>query len=321
MPGNYSVDTALTDARETDIVIPIMGATGAGKSSFINALLDYFGIVKHFEVGSALASCTSDLESVVIEGQTNNWKRIRGHRIVIVDTPGFDDTYAGDFEILQRIARWLEESYRKKTVLGGVIYLHNISQNRFTGTARRNLEIFNHLCGESALDKVVLVTSHWGTAPDQIFDKREEELKKRYWNTMMDGGTRVERLVAGEEQASAWNIFHSILERVETRAIQQIRPEGLQIQRELVNERKLLPQTHAARELRAQLEQMVEAQTQIQALKADAAAGNAEAMAQLEEQEAKVKQMAQQIENLKVPFPMRLVQWMKLVVGRWIWVG
>ncbi|KAJ2932710.1 hypothetical protein H1R20_g4379, partial [Candolleomyces eurysporus] len=110
MPGSYSADTALTDARETDIVIPIMGATGAGKSSFINALLDYFGIVKRFEVGSALASCTSDLESVVIEGQTNNWKRIRGHRIVIVDTPGFDDTYAGDFEILQRIARWLEES-------------------------------------------------------------------------------------------------------------------------------------------------------------------------------------------------------------------
>ncbi|KAJ2936362.1 hypothetical protein H1R20_g732, partial [Candolleomyces eurysporus] len=305
MPGNYSADTALTDARETDIVIPIMGATGAGKSSFINALLDYFGIVKRFEVGSALASCTSDLESVVIEGQTNNWKRIRGHRIVLST----------------RLALTTQESYRKKTVLGGVIYLHNISQNRFTGTARRNLEIFNHLCGESALDKVVLVTSHWGTAPDQIFDKREEELKKRYWNTMMDGGTRVERLVAGEEQASAWNIVHSILERLETRAIQQIRPEGLQIQRELVNERKLLPQTHAARELRAQLEQMVEAQTKIQALKADTAAGNAEAMAQLEEQEAKVKQMAQQIENLKVPFPMRLVQWMKLVVGRWIRVG
>ncbi|KAJ2934667.1 hypothetical protein H1R20_g2459, partial [Candolleomyces eurysporus] len=305
MPGNHSADTALIDAQETDIVIPIMGVTGAGKSS----------------VGSALSSCTSDIESVVVEGQTNNWRRIGGHRIVIVDTPGFDDTYITDSEILRRIARWLEESYRKKTILGGVIYLHNISHNRFTGTARRNLEIFKHLCGESALDKVVLVTSHWGTAPDQNFDKREEELKKRYWNTMMDGGARVERLVAGEERVSAWEIVHSILEGVETRAIQQIKPEGLQIQRELVNQRKLLPQTHAARELRAQLEQMIEAQTQMKALEGDATAGNAEAMAQLEEQEAKVKQMPQQIENLKVPFPMRLVQWMKLVVGRWISVG
>ncbi|KAJ2921752.1 hypothetical protein H1R20_g15334, partial [Candolleomyces eurysporus] len=318
MPGNYSADTALTDARETDIVIPIMGVTGAGKSSFINTLLDHFGIVKRFEVGSALASCTSQLESVVIEGQTNNWRRIRGHRIIIVDTPGFDNTYAECFETLQQIARWLEESYRKKMVLGGVIYLHDISQTRLTGTARGDLEIFNRLCGESALDKVVLVTSHWGTAPEQNFDKREEELKKRYWNTMMDGGARVERLVAGEEQASAWKIVHSILERVETRAIQQIRSEGLQIQRELVDQRKLLPQTHAALELRAHFEQMIEAQTRMQALKA---AGSAEAMAQLEEHEAKVKQMAQQIENMKAPFPMRLVQWIKLVVGRWIWAG
>ncbi|KAJ2932714.1 hypothetical protein H1R20_g4381, partial [Candolleomyces eurysporus] len=110
MPGNYSADTALTDARETDIVIPIMGTTGAGKSSFINSLLRQVGNRRRFEVGSALASCTNHLESVVIEGQTNNWKRIRGHRIVIVDTPGFDDTYTGDYETLQRIARWLEES-------------------------------------------------------------------------------------------------------------------------------------------------------------------------------------------------------------------
>ena len=136
---------------------------------------------------------------------------------------------------------------------------------------------------------------------------------------MMDGGARVERLVAGEEQASAWKIVHSILERVETRAIQQIGPEGLQIQRELVDQRKFLPQTHAARELRAQLEQMIEAETQMRALQVDAVAGNTEAMAQLEEQEARVRQMGQQMgqqtENLKVSFLKRLAQWIKLVVG------
>jgi len=30
-----------------------------------------------------------------------------GQRVVIVDTPGFDDTYQFDSEILQQIANWL----------------------------------------------------------------------------------------------------------------------------------------------------------------------------------------------------------------------
>ncbi|KAJ2931922.1 hypothetical protein H1R20_g5180, partial [Candolleomyces eurysporus] len=315
MSKSNSADKALADARETDIVIPIMGATGAGKSSFVNNLLRHLGISKRFKVGEDLVSCTSQLESIVIEGRTNDRKRIRGHRIVIVDTPGFDDTYAGDFEILQRIARWLEESYRKKTVLGGVIYLHDISQDRFSGTARRNLDMFNHLCGDPALDKVFLVTSKWGRAFERDFDKREGELQAKHWKTMTDGGARVARLVAGQEQASAWGIVRSILDRVETQAIEHTKSEGLQIQTELVTRQKYLPQTHAARELRAQLEQMIEAQTQMLALEADAVAGNAEAKAQLQEQEAKVRQIAQQIENLKVSLPKRLARWIKLVLG------
>ncbi|RXW17097.1 hypothetical protein EST38_g8749 [Candolleomyces aberdarensis] len=292
-----------------------MGATGAGKSSFINSLLHYLKLDKSVVVGEELVSCTSQLESIIIEGQTNHWKRIKGHRIVVVDTPGFDDTYVGDFVILQRIARWLEESYRKRMVLGGVIYLHDISQDRFSGTARRNLEMFNHLCGDSALDKVVLVTSKWGRAFGRNFEKREGELTTNHWKTMLEGHARVERLVAGEEDASAWGVVRSILDRVETRAIQQSRSEALQIQKELVNRRKFLPQTHAARELRTQLQQMLEAQTQMLALEADAVAGNAEAQAQLQEQEAKVKKMAEQIENLKVSMPKRLARWLKLVMG------
>ena len=207
------------------------------------------------------------------------------------------------------------DRYRKKTVLGGVIYLHDISQDRFSGTARRNLDMFNHLCGDSALEKVVLVTSKWGRGSEQGFNKREGELTGKHWNEMMRGGARVERLVAGQEQASAWGIVRSILDRVETREIQQVRSEGLQIQRELVTRQKYLPQTHAARELRAQLEQMIEAQTQMLALEADAVSGNEVAKAQLQEQEAKVRQIAQQVKHLKVSLPKRLARWIKLVMG------
>ncbi|KAJ2934636.1 hypothetical protein H1R20_g2462, partial [Candolleomyces eurysporus] len=309
------IDLALKDAQETDIVIPIMGASGAGKSSFINHLLDYLGSTRErVQVGEQLVSCTSQLESVIIDGLTHDWKRIKGHRIVLVDTPGFDDTYLGDFVILQRIASWLAESYRKKMVLGGVVYLHDISQDRFSGTARRNLEMFNQLCGDSVLDRVVLVTSKWGKVVGRNLEKREGELKSNHWNTMLLGGARVERLVAGREGESAWRIISSILDRVEGRMRDAIKFKGLEIQRELVKRHKFLPQTHAARELRNQLQQMLESQTsQMLVLEADALAGDAEAKAQLQEQETKVKKMAEQIENLKITFPKRFAR-LKMVI-------
>ncbi|KAJ3498534.1 hypothetical protein NMY22_g19594 [Coprinellus aureogranulatus] len=112
--ARVNMDPALRDARPTDIVIPIMGATGAGKSSFINLLLKHIGDDRKVKVGDQLASCTYDLQSVVIDNQIQRQGSFANltqeHRIVIVDTPGFDDTSATDFQILKRIASWLQES-------------------------------------------------------------------------------------------------------------------------------------------------------------------------------------------------------------------
>ena len=61
-------------------------------------------------VGHDLRSCTANLKYAFIEG---NRPHLRGHRIVIVDTPGFDDTHTGDDhdeEFLRRIAVWLASS-------------------------------------------------------------------------------------------------------------------------------------------------------------------------------------------------------------------
>ena len=104
-----------------------MGKTGVGKSTvrmfranmfsahvfcrvqFINTLLGEGRMC----VGHSITSCTSTLEHVIIDGidDTRIWPaQLRGHRVVIVDTPGFDDTYDQDFEILRRIAVWLASS-------------------------------------------------------------------------------------------------------------------------------------------------------------------------------------------------------------------
>jgi hypothetical protein len=57
-------------------------------------------------VGHDLRSCTSNLQHAFIRDRPH----LNGRRIVIVDTPGFDDTYTDDREILRRIAVWLASS-------------------------------------------------------------------------------------------------------------------------------------------------------------------------------------------------------------------
>ena len=57
-------------------------------------------------VGHDLSSCTSTVQYAIVD----NPPPCIGHRVIIVDTPGFDVTYEDDVEILRRIAVWLASS-------------------------------------------------------------------------------------------------------------------------------------------------------------------------------------------------------------------
>jgi hypothetical protein len=62
---------------------------------FINTVTGQDGCT----VGHDLTSFTSDIKPVVITAKDGP--------LVIVDTPGFDDTYKSDTEILALIAEWI----------------------------------------------------------------------------------------------------------------------------------------------------------------------------------------------------------------------
>jgi len=60
-------------------------------------------------VGHKSTPCTANLEPVVVDpGQM--FPSLKNYRVIIVDTPSFDDTFVGDVEILKRIATWLATS-------------------------------------------------------------------------------------------------------------------------------------------------------------------------------------------------------------------
>ena len=61
------------------------------------------------EVGDGLRSVTNNLQAVVIE-IPERLKGVHPHlassRIVLVDTPGFDDAKTSEYETLRKIAVW-----------------------------------------------------------------------------------------------------------------------------------------------------------------------------------------------------------------------
>ena len=56
-------------------------------------------------VGHDLESCTSAVQHHILRNPADDKRRI-----VLVDTPGFGDTYLDDTEVLKRIALWLARS-------------------------------------------------------------------------------------------------------------------------------------------------------------------------------------------------------------------
>lgn len=130
--------------------------------------------------------------------------------------------------------------YEQGARLAGIIYMHRISDTRLGGTSSRNFRIFRELCGESTLRNVLIVTNMWSEVDPQLGEEREQELatNPKFFKPVVDRGARMLRNLNTPESA------HAIL-----RHLINAQAHTLQIQHELVNERKDLAQTSAGTEL------------------------------------------------------------------------
>ncbi|GLB39697.1 hypothetical protein LshimejAT787_0702070 [Lyophyllum shimeji] len=285
-------DVFLTDTRDTDVVIPIMGATGAGKSTFINKL---FGkdVAK---VGHDLQSETAQVQHYILQHP-----RHPDRRLIIVDTPGFDDTSEDDREILRRISVWLARSYDADMTLAGVIYLYEITQTRMLGTARKNLDMFNKLCGPNAARNIILATTKWSEVTTDVGLRREKQLKDEHWRDMIKHGSRTCRFNATRE--SAWEIVNQILDH---RAI-----DASQIQEELVVIDKFLEETDAGRTLRFTLKDLLEIQKKTAAQLREAEGSGQDLQQQLLENEEKIRKTLKQIKSLNVSFSKKFARFFR----------
>ncbi|KAF9789658.1 P-loop containing nucleoside triphosphate hydrolase protein [Thelephora terrestris] len=220
---------------EAPILIAVMGATGSGKTSFINLASH-----SNLQVGASLRSCTDEV-------QLADEFTLDGRHVVLVDTPGFDDTTKSDTDVLRMIADFLATTYeniRKMagSKLAGVIYVHRISDKRFNGIAGRNFKIFRELCGESNLKNVILATNMWDEVPHEVGKARERELASVFLKPALDKGAQMACHHNTEQSA------HDIIRR-----IMNNHPVILQIQRELVDESKDIANTAAGEAINVEL--------------------------------------------------------------------
>jgi hypothetical protein len=225
--------------------------TGSGKSNFIQKLTGS----KEAVVGDSLASCEyhsstfpalSETLAGTAKPKLHEFSH-NGSKIIMIDTPGFDDTYRTDADVLQDVAACLNTTYEANMKLTGIIYLHRIIDPRMTHGGMRNLAMFRKLCGADPMKNVILATTFWGDVNPQVGLGREHELRTNpdYWAEMIDEGARMAHFKNTRESA-----LDLVLDLV---------PKGrvsLDIQKQMCDEGLLLAQTHAGVALNADLEEI-----------------------------------------------------------------
>jgi hypothetical protein len=136
--------------------------------------------------------------------------------------------------------------YENGSQLAGVIYIHRISDKRFTGVAARNFKMFRELCGDSTLKNVILVTNMWGEVSQEVGETREEQLITNSFKPALDKSAQLARHHDTVQSA------HDIIRR-----IMRNQPLVLQIQRELVDERKGIIDTAAGGAINKELNEQI----------------------------------------------------------------
>ena len=205
---------------------------------------------------------------------------ISGHSVTLIDTPGFDDTTISDTDVLKMIAGYLITtyvssndnerrandlpvySYKAGFKLSGLIYMHRITDRRVGGMSRKNFSMLRKLCGDATLKNVAIVTSMWDQESSvERAIAREEELMTDdlFFKPVLDKGAQMLRHDRGLESA------RDIVSRFITKT-----PMALQIQRELVEDQKLLEDTAAGVAVQGSLAALIEDhKREIQALRED----------------------------------------------------
>ncbi|OAX82864.1 hypothetical protein ACJ72_02777 [Emergomyces africanus] len=219
--------------RQDDLVIPVMGLAGSGRSPFISLLADGQGV----PIARSAKGCTNDIVGYPYQVDRNT-------RVILVHTPSFNKASSGNVIALSSIANFLCLIYSNNIRMAGLIYLHDITASRMDGAALRKLHMFKKLCGPSGLSNVIMVTTMWGKLGTYHEGAtHEKQLRDRYWRNILNHGGMMMRHNGSRQSA----------EEIVKVLLRKQQPIVLDIQREMVVNRLQLGYTAAGRALYAEI--------------------------------------------------------------------
>ncbi|KAF9525181.1 hypothetical protein CPB83DRAFT_885718 [Crepidotus variabilis] len=288
-------------AATEEVIIAIMGSIGSGKSQIIDLLAGTNG------AGAGLTNHGNDQVEIA---RLKLKRRDNGHDVdvVLLDTPGFDDTGGSDMETLDKVSNWLVSKYPKGTCLAGILYLHRITDNRMTAKPHQNLRLFGKLCGGNAEveKKLIFVTTMWDKLRDQSLGVSREKNLKEVLTPLLNFTPQLRKSHNTKE-----NAHQLVLEVVE-------RPRGIPVllAEELVNQDRSLKESQAAHALYTQYQELLEQHRASIAASLECAAESPpdpSALADLEAERLRIEREVEktflEAKKLKLGFFQRLFAW------------
>jgi len=135
----------------------------------------------------------------------------------------------------------------------GVLFLHRISDNRFSHTAQRISTVLNSLCGNAAMKNLMLCATMWDRVPEDEGNNRFDELCQiGVWKDMIanGAGTAVISNKGSDAKTKA--------EKIVSDLIKNAQPVELAIQDEMINRKRILTETKAGKILEQHREKQAE---------------------------------------------------------------
>ncbi|KAF9044913.1 hypothetical protein BJ165DRAFT_1611159 [Panaeolus papilionaceus] len=166
-----------------------MGPTGAGKSTFIEALA---GVSQNLAISNnQLAGFTQHVSAYKL---VNVARVLYGREIYLVDTPGFSDGKISEMEVLEMLKDWLKEycspSYFR------ILFLTPITVTRLPGSRQRTIKMLKESLGGNPV-AVTVTTTMWDTLHSERTciraEKTFEQLRDEVFKGFFGKTTNLER--------------------------------------------------------------------------------------------------------------------------------
>ncbi|KAF9034256.1 hypothetical protein BJ165DRAFT_672798 [Panaeolus papilionaceus] len=171
--GDISVEPVTTHIPrgQYPIVYYIMGPTGAGKSSFIEA---FAGKSQKLSISKdQLAGYTQTVTAYRLVNIVHTTWDDTPRPVYLIDTPGFSDSKISEIEVVNMVIQWSKDHYTHYFMR--ILYFTPITETRLPGSRRRTFNMLKKLFEEDSRScSLIVITTMWDTVHTERTQNRAE---------------------------------------------------------------------------------------------------------------------------------------------------